>query len=57
MHATHNELRAKVLTTDRTKRPTEREKICVNDITKKGLIPSIYKQLMQLNIKNKTTQI
>ena len=32
--------------------PTEWKKISANDITEKGLISKIYKQLNQLNIKN-----
>ena len=33
------------------RQPTEWEKIFANDMTKKGLIPKLYKQLIQLNIK------
>ena len=37
---------------DKTERqPTEWEKIFANDMTSKGLISNIYKQLIQLNIK------
>ena len=38
------------------RQPTEWEKIFANDMTDKGLIPNIYKQFIQLNIKNKTKQ-
>ena len=43
-------------TINKTKRqPTEWEKIFANDMTNKRLTPNIYKQLIQLNIKNTTT--
>ena len=41
-------------TIDKTKRkPTKLEKIFANDMTDEGLISKLYKQLIQLNIKNK----
>ena len=38
-------------TIDKMKTPTEQEKIFANDMTDKGLISKIYKQLLQFNIK------
>ena len=35
------------------RQPTEWEKIFANDATDKGLIFQIYKQLIQLNVKQK----
>ena len=45
-------------TINKTKRrSTEWDKISANDTTDEGLITKTYKQLIQLNITNQTTQL
>ena len=43
--------KAKEITNKTKRQPSEWEKIFANESADKGLIPQIYKQLMQFNIK------
>ena len=47
---------AKETINKKKRQPSEWEKIFANESTDKGVISKIYKQLMQLSIKKKTTQ-
>ena len=47
---------AKEITNKMKRQPTEWGKLFANDVTKKGLISKIYKQLIKLNIKNQHKQ-
>ena len=42
---------AKEIINEMKRQPTEWEKIFENDVTNEGVMPKIYKQLIQLNIK------
>ena len=48
---------AKETINKRKRQPSEWEKIFTNETTDKGLISKIYKQLMQLNIKETNNPI
>ena len=48
---------AKEIVNKMKRQDTEWDKIFANDMTDKGLISNIYKQLIKLNIKKQTTQL
>jgi len=48
---------AKEIINNTQRQPTEWEKIFANEVTDKGLISKIYKQLMRLNIKKENNTI
>ena len=52
---TYKLLHSKVNYDKMKSQPTDWDKIFANDATDKGLISKIYKQLIQLNNKNKQT--
>ena len=51
-----NQTRAKETINKMKRKPTNWENIFANDMTDKGLISKILKQLIQLNIKKQITQ-
>ena len=52
-----NFCKAKETANNMKKQPSEREKIFANESTDKEVISKIYKQLMQMNIKNTNSPI
>ena len=49
-----NFCRAKETINKEKRQPSEWEKIIANEITDKGLLPKVYKQLMQLSVRKIT---